>query len=350
MIVRLGLPDTGDAGTAGSSDTGETPTVDRSGEGSDITDTAPEDGSTVTDTDTTVTPDTAGSDTTAGDSADATPPVTLASINAISCRKEPDTTPTPTVAAVAGATEMAEPTVGAAAVNGLAASLSNFPGIVKLEPRNPEPGGAISSGHCGATRIAEHWLVTAAHCVDQPYNELRIIGDAANLRSPLAKITQGELAVCHAGYEGTANGYANDIALIRLDDDEVAALGDVPIARFGNTARTLAPANYPTADMAGWGITSFGGQLSPDLLAANIRITAAGPSLPRPAWNSLKRFARSRPNGESWSSSSIGICATPPPSTNSCRGFPCEPMLATSFRARSWRSSAASSTRRSLWR
>ena len=91
------LPDTGDAGTAGSSDTGETPTVDRSGEGSDITDTAPEDGSTVTDTDTTVTPDTAGSDTTAGDSADATPPVTLASINAISCRKEPDTTPTPTV-------------------------------------------------------------------------------------------------------------------------------------------------------------------------------------------------------------------------------------------------------------
>ncbi|MCA8897708.1 MAG: trypsin-like serine protease [Hyphomonas sp.] len=279
------LPDTGDAGAAGSSETGETPTVDRTGEGSDVTGTAPEDGSTVTDTDTsitdtdtTVTPDTAGSDTTEGDSADASPPVTLASINAISCRKEPDTTPTPTVASVAGATEMAEPTVGAAAVNGLAASLSNFPGIVKLEPRNPEPGGAISSGHCGATRIAEHWLVTAAHCVDQPYNELRIIGDAANLRSPLAKITQGELAVCHAGYEGTTNGYANDIALIRLDDDEVAALGDVPIARYGNTDKTLAPANYPAADMAGWGITSFGGQLSPDLLAANIRITAAGPA------------------------------------------------------------------------
>ena len=127
-------------------------------------------------------------------------------------------------------------------------------------------------------RIADHWLVTAAHCVDQPYDQLRIIGTAENLRSPLAHTTEGEFAICHGGYAGTANGYANDLALIRLSDEEVEALGDVPVARYGATALPLAPANYPTGDMAGWGLTHFGGKLSNTLLAASIRITGTGPA------------------------------------------------------------------------
>ena len=149
---------------------------------------------------------------------------------------------------------------------------------MKLEPRQPEADGAVISGHCSAVRIADHWLATAAHCVDQPFEELRIIGVAENLRSPLARVTQGEFAVCHGGYAGTENGYANDLALIRLTDEEVAALGDVPVASYGATAKPLAPANYPTAEMAGWGLTHFGGKLSNDLLSASLRLTGTGPS------------------------------------------------------------------------
>ena len=100
-----------------------------------------------------------------------------------------------------------------------------------------------------------------------------------NLRSPLAKVTRGTLAVCHGGYLGTINGYANDLALIRLDDDQVAPLSDVPVARYGATEKPLAPANYPTADMAGWGLTHFGGRLSNDLLTTRLQNTADGPSL-----------------------------------------------------------------------
>lgn len=207
------------------------------------------------------------------------PQVTLASLNAASCGRPAGSPPTPTVAAVSGAKVQDESLAAPEAVNGLAATLASFPGIVKLEPRAPQPDGTITSGHCSATRIAPNWFVTAAHCVDDDYQELRLIGDAANLRSPLAKVTSATVAVCHAGYLGTANGYANDLALIRLDDAQIAPIADVPVARYGDTQKPLAPANYPMADMAGWGLTHYGGSLSNDLMSTQLKITADGPSL-----------------------------------------------------------------------
>lgn len=202
----------------------------------------------------------------------------LGLVNASRCTLPGGAPATPTVARAAGATELEEPLAGTEAVNALAATLGAFPGIVKIEPRRAEPTGLIASRHCGAVRVARNWFVTAAHCIDEPFDEIRVIGEAANLRSPEAKRASAEYAVCHAGYQGTDNGYANDIALVRLSEEQVAGLGNVPVARFGATSRPLAPANYPTGEMAGWGLTRFDGQLSNDLLMTRLKITNAGPA------------------------------------------------------------------------
>ena len=220
----------------------------------------------------------------AATTADAATPAELAApsrlslYNATRCALPEGAAPTPTVAAAAGVTELEEPMAGTEAVNALSASLAAFPGIVKLEPRRTEVNGLVASGHCSAVRIRANWFVTAAHCVDQPYDEIRMIGDAANLLSPAARITAAESAICHGGYLGTDNGYSNDIALLRLSAEQAAAIPGVPVARAGTTALPFAPANYPTGEMAGWGLTRFGGQLSNDLLATAIRITAVGPA------------------------------------------------------------------------
>lgn len=205
-------------------------------------------------------------------------PPALSLLNAAKCALPEGAAPTLTVAAVAGATVLEEPVIGTEAVNAFAATLAAFPGIVKLEPRRSETTGLITSGHCGAVRVRANWFVTAAHCVDQPYDEIRLIGDAANLRNPAARITTAETAICHGGYLGTDNAYSNDIALIRLSAEQSAALANVPVARTSATSFPLAPANYAKGEMAGWGLTRYGGQLSNDLLSTSLKITAVGPS------------------------------------------------------------------------
>ncbi len=183
-----------------------------------------------------------------------------------------------TLAEITGAQPTDAGLVGTAVINGDGAFLADFPGLVKMEPREFLPGGAISSGHCGATRIAENWFITAAHCLDDDYDEVLLIAGAEDLQSPLAKRVPAHASLCHAAYGGAGNSYVNDLALVRVDDDMLGELGGVEIARFGRTDKTLVPFNYAQARMAGWGLTSFNGSLSNTLLSATLTMTGAGPA------------------------------------------------------------------------
>ncbi len=168
--------------------------------------------------------------------------------------------------------------VSTATINGMAATLTSFPGLVKMEPREILPGGAISSGHCGATRIAEHWFITAAHCLDDDYDEVMLVTSSETLSSPLAKRVQARASLCHAAYGGAGDNFVNDIALVRVDDSVLADLASVPVANFGPTDKTLVPFNYAQVSMAGWGLTSFTGSLSNELLSADLTLTGTGPA------------------------------------------------------------------------
>ncbi len=229
----------------------------------------------------------------AGDLADTAGPdasplaslTSLAEINAQSCGLPDTAEPTLTVAQLTGADQAVEgpraesAIVGTAAVGGIAARLTAFPGIVKMEPRTLRAGGSIASGHCGATRLSERWFVTAAHCVDDGYDEIRFVTGVENIRDEdNAKIVKAELSVCHGAYDGQRSTFANDIALLRLSQEDADLLTSVPVANIGITEKALTPVNYPTAEMAGWGLTGFTESLSPVLLSAPLNLVSAGPA------------------------------------------------------------------------
>ena len=270
---------TGDPTTdeTGTTDTGETDPDATDTDSSAETETGdPSTGETdVADTDT--------SNGEGGDDGEITPtPVALGIDNLLEVNAEicaASDSPTLTVAEVAGAGEP-EATFGTAVVNGTAVDRGNFPGIVKLEPRRRIPNTTrTSSGHCAATRISEQWFVTAAHCLDSDYDVVTIVAGVNRLSDPNARRITAQTTICHSAYGGSAEEYANDIALVKMPPDALNVLADVPIARFGRTEKLLGATNYPTVDMAGWGLTGFNDHLSNELLTAQLRTNNVGPAI-----------------------------------------------------------------------
>ncbi|MCR9269973.1 MAG: trypsin-like serine protease [Hyphomonadaceae bacterium] len=203
----------------------------------------------------------------------------LAEVNAVPCGlpvKPLDDSPT--LAERTGARPADPDLFGTATINGAAASLMDFPGLVKMEPRAFLPSGAIASGHCSATRIAERWFVTAAHCLDDDFDEVVLIAGSETLSSPLATRVNASASLCHASYDGAGSHFNNDIALVRVEEDALAGLSRVPVVKFGTTDKPLVPYNYGEARMAGWGLTVFQGRLSDTLLSAALTISGTGPA------------------------------------------------------------------------
>lgn len=207
----------------------------------------------------------------------ALPSVSLANINAMKCSQVGDIE-TNSLAEIMNATA-AEPNVQPQAVNAQTVSmLDDFPGIVKLEPKRDEAPGVVTSGHCGATRIAESWFVTAAHCVDQAYDRIELIAGTTDISSPFARRIEADAVICHGGYAGETGRYANDIALLHIPEEAVVSLSETPISDLEPTNFPLTSSRYPVAHMAGWGLTGFEQELSNTLQTADLSLVGSGPA------------------------------------------------------------------------
>lgn len=160
----------------------------------------------------------------------------------------------------------------------LAARLADYPGIAKLEPKRVLDDDSIASGHCGATRIAQNWFVTAAHCVDEDYDQTTLRVGHEVLSGPIVRDVTVDWAMCHAAYDGQSGDYANDIALLHVDNDTALSLNDIAIAARIDRDTPLTPSTELTAQIAGWGMTAPNSGLSDRLLGTPVQLQSVGPA------------------------------------------------------------------------
>ncbi len=132
--------------------------------------------------------------------------------------------------------------------------LSKMPGLVKIEQ-------ILSSGgnqrhHCAATRVGEHWFVTANHCVlmrgtSAVVVDMVVIAPQNDVMQEDAVIVPVTGAVCNRSWYSDTGKFDDDIALLYIED--VSRLSDVKIATMDSAAAPLPVSEYEDAYFAGWG-------------------------------------------------------------------------------------------------
>ena len=167
------------------------------------------------------------------------------------------------IAGIGVSAEAAAPRV----VGGAQVSIDSVPWQAALLIRN--------STLCGASIIGTQWLLTAAHCLGGASpNDISAFVGVSNLSQ---RSTQNALQVSGITINPSwdPNTFSGDIALLQLAAPLVFSQTIQPIALPVTQDPALWPASGTSAQVTGWGSTSFGGKSSDALLAANVSVLSA---------------------------------------------------------------------------
>lgn len=173
--------------------------------------------------------------------------------------------------------------VGTYIVGGAPISVSSVPWQVLLVDldndywtSNGRPDGYFP--FCGGSIIARHWVVTAAHCVDNGigWTQLPFLNIAAGT-STSAGIAHASLItvreiIIHPRWNRST--ITNDIALLRFDESVDLTTVGTPIGLPVNQPPSWPAAGTP-AYISGWGRTAQGSPAPSDLRGAAVQIMAS---------------------------------------------------------------------------
>ena len=150
--------------------------------------------------------------------------------------------------------------------------LSQMPGLVKIEQILSTGGN--QRHHCAATRVAEHWFLTANHCVRMRGTgtvviDMIIIGPRHDVMQEDTIIVPVDGAVCHSAWYSQTGKFDDDVALLYVED--VSELARVKVAPMDAGGAPLPAEAYDLAYFAGWGKNGEnrflqGGRLSIDVI------------------------------------------------------------------------------------
>lgn len=108
---------------------------------------------------------------------------------------------------------------------------------------------------CGGTVVADRWIMTAAHCMFDPFgaptqpDRIRVVAGTNDLQDPNAVETLVTNIIVHPDYDSNGSTLQNDIALLELG----ASLSATPTQLFSGEPETY---NGTMAFIAGWGATT----------------------------------------------------------------------------------------------